>query len=169
MTISCPLECPHLQAARRHEKLPDLKESDIPNRDIKVTSSFLDEHDALFAFLAGHLAQAALDTRGVVDHDVQEALEAQIRTYRTLHSGLIYETRAENALAAKLQDALSEAVTKYRQLLTQERGMDVLRDAEVLGILAFLQRLFIQTANDRPRGRAFIDMLRSRFGEGVAA
>ena len=41
--------------------------------------------------------------------------------------------------------------------------MQSVRDADVLGILVFLQRLEIQHNNGRRLGRAFIDFLRTNF------
>ena len=46
-----------------------------------------------------------------------------------------------------------------RKGLESER-MPVLRDADVLGVLVFLERLELQHNNGRRRGRAFADFLR---------
>ena len=98
-----------------------------------------------------------------MDQDAREALDALIRTYRTLESGLIYETRPGNPYAAALQDALKISVEKLRKQLARDSGMHTLRDADILGVLVFLQRLEFQYANGRRRGRAFYDFLNSHF------
>ena len=41
--------------------------------------------------------------------------------------------------------------------------MTKIRDSDVLGVLAFLQRLEIDRNNGRKRGRAYIDFLRTQF------
>ena len=53
-------------------------------------------------------AGAALDTPGAVDYDVREALEALIRTYRTLESGVYYESVPANPLAANIYRTRAE-------------------------------------------------------------
>ncbi len=53
-------------------------------------------------------------------------LDALIRTYRTLASGLIYETRPDNPYAARLQDALKNAVEELRKASpTEASGMHI--------------------------------------------
>jgi hypothetical protein len=44
-----------------------------------------------------------------------------------------------------------------------EKGATALRDAEVLGVLVFVQRLELHHNNGRPRGRAFIGYLLAHF------
>ena len=46
--------------------------------------------------------------------------------------------------------------------------MPVLRDADVLGVLVFLERLELQHNNGRRRGRAFLDFLRAYLPEPPA-
>ena len=43
--------------------------------------------------------------------------------------------------------------------------MPPLRDADVLGVLVFLQRLELQHSNGRRKGRAFLDFLRAYLPE----
>jgi hypothetical protein len=161
-TIDCPLECEHLQEARRRERPASLNVGDIPNKDIRVTDQFLTEHEAEVVWLALALARA-MEAGKAVDLDTREALDALIRTYRTLESGLIYETRPQNLYAAAIQEALQQSVEDLRKHIAEETGMNRLRDADVLGALVFLQRLEMQHNNGRRRGRAFFDFLRSSF------
>jgi len=112
--------------------------------------------------LGSKLLEASLDSPGVVDSDVREALESLIRTYRTLQSGLYYETRPANLIAAGLHQRMQEAVESLRKELAEKNAMP-LRDAEILGTLVFLERVELHETNGRPRGRAFIDYLRAYF------
>lgn len=105
----------------------------------------------------------AMEREKAVDQDAREALDALIRTYRTLESGLIYETRPANFYAAALQDALKDAVEKLRRRTAEASGMNTLRDADILGVLVFLERVEFQYANGRRRGRAFYDFLNTHF------
>lgn len=162
VTIDCPLDCVYLLEARQHEKPAELKEADIPNRDVRLTEDFLRQQENLILFLANALTRG-METGKAVDADAREALEALIRTYRTLESGLFYETRTPNLYAAGLQEALKNAIDDLRKLLAEKTGMQTLRDKDLLGTLVFLQRLELQHANGRRRGRAFFDFLRAHF------
>jgi hypothetical protein len=104
-----------------------------------------------------------MEARKSVDGDAREGLESLIKTYRTLESGLIYETRPNNPYAAEIQEALKQSIDELRQRLAETSGMQTLRDTDVLGALVFLQRLELQHNNGRRRGRAFFDFLRAYF------
>ncbi len=161
-TVNCPLDCEYLREARKHEVPPIADPAGFPNNDIRVTEEFLRTHEHVLLWIAMHLLNAARETE-VLDNDVKEAFSSLVATYRTLQSGLVYESRPANPLAANLQARVQEAVAEYRRRASEAGAGEHLRDAEVLGILAFLQRLEIQRNNGRRRGRAFIDFLREHF------
>jgi hypothetical protein len=148
--------------ARRHEKPHELNPDEVPNRDVQVTEEFLREHEPLLVFLGSRLLEASLAQAGALDSDVREALESLIRTYRTLQSGLYYETRPTNLIAAGVHQRMQEAIEGLRKELA-EKNATPLRDVEILGTLVFLQRVELHENNGRPRGRAFIDYLRTYF------
>lgn len=158
-TVDCPLDCVYLQEAHRHERPPEIDPEQIPNRDIKVTDDFLREHEALIASVGRILLEAALEARSPVDHDIRDALEGLVRTYRTLDSGLVYETRSPNPVAAFMQQHFREKIAELQQRLRDRFGMETMRDAEVLGALAFLQRIEYNLNNGRKRSRAFLSFL----------
>lgn len=163
MSVDCPLDCEYLQEARRHEKPQLIDEAQIPNRDITVSERFLEEHEPLLAFLGQAMAEAAFGNAGTIDYDVREALDALVRTYRTLQSGVYYESLPANPLAASVYGLVQQALADYRQRETQQLGVSRTRDADVLGILVFLQRVELDRNNGRRRGRAFLDMLREFY------
>jgi hypothetical protein len=162
VTISCPLDCPYLAEARLHEKPHALNPDETPNRDVPVTEQFLREHESLLIFLSSRLVDASLTAVGAVDSDVREALQSLIRTYRTLESGLYYETRPTNLIAAGIHQRMQEAVEGLRKELAEKSATPV-RDAEILGMLVFLERVELHQNNGRPRSRAFLDYLRAYF------
>jgi hypothetical protein len=166
VSISCPLDCPYLMEARQHEKPHELNPDEVPNRDVQVTEEFLREHESLFVFLSSKLLEAAIGTSGAVDPDLREALQSLIRTYRTLQSGLYYETKPTNPIAAGVHQRIQEAIEGLRKELAEKNAVP-LRDAEILGILVFLERVELHENNGRPRGRAFIDYLRAYFPEAL--
>jgi AcrR family transcriptional regulator len=162
-TVSCPLDCPYLQEARKHDRPLPVDENEIPNREIRISEQFLAEHEGLLSVIGQTVYSSALSIPGAVDFDVREALSALIRTYRTLESGLYYESLPENAVAAQIFRQLQEAVEAFRREETEQLGMARTRDADVLAILVFLQRLELDRNNGRRRGRAFLDFLREIY------
>jgi hypothetical protein len=163
VTVGCPFECEYLQEARRHEKPPDPTPDSFPNQDIRVSESFLRENERLLTFVGRTLLESALALPGAIDCDVRDALDSLIRTYRTLETGLYYETRPNSLVAANIHVRLQQSVQEYRQKETQSTGVTTIRDAAILGVLVFLQRLEVSNNNGRRRGRAFLDFLRGFF------
>lgn len=167
VTISCPLDCPYLAEARLHEKPRALNPDEVPNQDVPVTEQFLREHESLLMFLSSRLLDTSLTAAGAVDSDVREALQSLIRTYRTLQSGLYYETRPANLMAAGIHQRMQEALEGLRKELAEKNAAPI-RDAEILGTLVFLERVELHQNNGRPRSRAFLDYLRAYFPQAPA-
>ena len=169
-SIDCPLDCPYLREARLHERpafgmsAAEGTPEELPNADIKLTEDFIRAQEPAIIWLAA-ASMRAMEVGKAVDYDAREALESLIKTYRTLESGLIYETRPQNPYAAGIQERLLKAIEDFRKEIAEEAGMQMLRDADVLATLVFLQRLEIQHNNGRRRGRAFFDFLRTYFPE----
>jgi hypothetical protein len=157
--VSCPLDCEYLRDSRRHEKPVLSQPVNQPDQDIRVTDNFLRDHDDLLMSLAGIIAEAALAIPGVVDWDVRDALAALVRTYRTLASGMYYETRPDNALAARLCATVQEKIQSLRAEEQQLFAMPRTRDSDILQCLVFFERVEFDHDNGRRRGRAFIDLL----------
>ncbi len=162
MTLNCPLDCEYLQEARKHDRAAPVNPDQFPNQDIRVTDKLLHENEALLLEPGRAVMTAALETPGAVDNDVREALAALIRTHRTLQSGLYYETRPDNTVAAELCRRIQAATEEFRRAESESMATKT-RDLDVLGMLVFLQRLEIDRNNGRPRGRTFIDFLRGQF------
>ena len=169
VTVNCPFECEFLQEARKHERTGITDADNIPNKDIVVKEEFLEDHEIVLAGVSNALLRATLETEGAVDTDVRAALDALIRTYRTLQSGVYYEHRPDNALASRIFDGTQRGIEEFRRKETEQRGMAHTRDSEVLQMLVFLQRMELDRNNGRARGRAFIDFLRAFFSDTAEA
>ncbi|MBI4877714.1 MAG: hypothetical protein HY822_24035 [Acidobacteria bacterium] len=165
VTVTCPFECEYLQEARLHERAPNLKEEDIPNLDIEVTEAFLHQNDPLISLSSRILLETAFAVPGAADRDVQEALESLVKTLRTLQSGLYYESRPNNPLAAAIHQGFQARMTQAREQMARQSGVHSIRDSSLLGVLAFLQRLALQYDNGRGRGRSFLQFLFSEFAD----
>jgi hypothetical protein len=161
VTVSCPLDCEYLLEARIHDK-PTALPTDYPNKDVRITDEFLSGNEGLLMILSISLAAAFVAKPEMIDLDVREALEALIRTYRTRESGLIYETKPANPLAAYLAEKLQRTATDYGKRLEGTEAAP-LRDAVVLGVLVFLQRMEMHHNNGRGKGKAFISFLSGNF------
>jgi hypothetical protein len=162
-TIDCPLECQYLAEAHQRERKPPQNADDFPNQDIRVTDRFLQEREPLLLLVASSITQSALATSGAIDYDIREALQALIRTYRTLQTGLYYEARPDNPVAARIATRTQELIAKFREDLAKEQGLHSIRDSDILGLLVFLERLELQHNNGRKKGRAFLGFLLEFF------
>jgi hypothetical protein len=160
VSVSCPLDCEYLREARKHDKTPPIDPEQVPNRDINVTDQLLSNNEKLLTFLSLTLTRAASETPGVVDFDVRDAIDALARTYRTLQSGVYYESRPNNPLAAHICGITQAGIAEFRRQETEALGMTKTRDADILGLLVFLQRFELDQNNGRRKGRAFLDALR---------
>lgn len=163
VTVNCPLDCPHLREARKHDRPVALAEEEIPNREIRISEQFLEEHEGLLSAVGQTLVNAGMTIPGAVDSDFREALAALIRTQRTLASGLYYESLPENTVAAHIFRALQSGIATFQREEKERTGMARTRDADVLAILVFVERLGLDRNNGRPRGRAFLDFLRELY------
>lgn len=160
VSIACPLDCEHLRQAHLRENSLPVSPKDAVHQDVEVSEEFIREHEELLLFAIYSLLNASLRTEGAVDTDALEALEALIKTYRTSESGLIYESRPENAVAAAVQKGFAASLADYRKIRDErEDEIKPLRDKDVLGILVFLARFGQQNLNGRPKGRLFLDVL----------
>ncbi len=162
ITVDCPRGCAHLREARVHEAKVVLTAEQVPHRDVEVSEDFVRQQEHLVLILGNTLTRA-MEKGKAVDGDAREALEAMIQTYRTMASGLIYETRPPNPYAADLQEALKSTIEDLRKRIEEESPTHSVQDSDLLGTLIFLQRLALQYDNGRRRGRVFYDFMLDHF------
>ena len=162
-TLDCPLDCPYLVESREHEKRATLNPEDFPYKEVRISDTFLRQHQELLNALGEFTLGAALETADAADRDVREALDALARTYKSLESGVYYETMPQSLVGRAVARRIQEMLRQFRTQETQDTGMTRTRDADVLGILVFLLRMAIDRDNGRKRGRSFIDFLYGHF------
>lgn len=162
-TVDCPLDCEYLIESRRHEKPHEPDPETIPHKDLVIQESFLEKHTGLIMILSRAVVDAALGNPSVVDNDVRDALDALTRTYRTRESGLIYESQPANPYAAGIVQALKATIEDFERRTQEATGMSTIRDADIFGVLVFLQRVEFNYNNQRPRGRSFLSFLFQSF------
>ena len=164
-TIHCPRDCSYLREAHVHEnQTARTAPVDIPNLDIEITEEFLARNEVLMAFVAVALIDAVEPLPAATDWDVREALESLIKPLRTASdSGIWYEAKPDNQFAAAIAAGIRARVEDVKKREAEATGGTSLRDATLLGVLAFLQRLEYSRNNGRSRCRSFIDFLRGFY------
>lgn len=158
-SIGCPLACEHLRDARYHEKLPAFDPKPLPNPEIELTERFMNDHQDLAVVTGRMLFVAAMENQGVVDADMRDALAALVTSFKTANSGLIYEARPDNVIAATVVARFREELEKFRETVAKSAPTHVVLDKDLLGVLVFWQRTEYQRSNGRRKGRAFIESL----------
>jgi len=170
VTIDCPADCPHLVDSRKYDEgRRQVDWSKVPFADVRIPFEFAQSHTPLLMALMSSIGEYARDHRQVVDTDAIAALQALAETYRTLSSGLYYEKPPDYLYRRELYSALKEALEKYKQMETQRLGLATTRDGEIRDALTFLTQLGATRENGRPKGRAFLDLIRAQIGPESSA
>jgi hypothetical protein len=100
----------------------------------------------------------------VVDSDAIAALQALAETYRTLSSGLYYEKPPDYLYRRELYHVLKAGLEEFKRVEAQKLGLATTRDSEIRVALTFLTQLGATRENGRPKGRAFLDLIRVQLG-----
>ncbi len=162
-TIDCPLDCPYLIESRQHERRSGLSPEDFPYKEVRVTETFLREQEELLTATAQFVLAAAFEAPGAVDRDVRAALDSLARTYKSLESGVHYQTLPDSPVAQDVAAQIQGALQHFREEETRRAGLTHTRDVDVLGVIVFLLRMAIDHDNGRRLGRSFIDFLHGHF------
>jgi len=167
VTIDCPPDCPHLVASReydwqrrQHDNPVDWSQGPFP--EARLDRDWVTSHLEAVSALSYAICRFARDHRSLVDSDVIAALKSLAETYRTLSSGIYYEKLPDYRLQAELYQALQTALADFKKSQAQAMTSSV-RDSEVRDLFMSLAKLGYFRQNGRPKGRAFLDMLRRQF------
>ena len=164
VTIDCPSDCMYLMVSREYDLTRlEIDWAKVPFAEIKFNRSFAETHEPLLLDIDYAICQFAADHREVVDTDVLAALQTLAETYRTQTSGIIYEKPLDYALQRGLYENLKTAIKDFRKDDARRVGMTTVRDSEVRDALIFLTQLCAVHDNGRPKGRAYLDLIRSQF------
>lgn len=166
VTIDCPSDCVHLVASREYDMSRlEIDWDKMPFPDTKFQTSFADSHGRLLLEVDHAVCEFAAAHRELVDSDVLVALQTLAETYRTQASGIIYEKPLDYPLQRALYDYLKQAISDFRKEETKRQGMTTMRDSDVRDALIFLTQLASVHLNGRPKGRAYLDLIRQQFPE----
>ena len=163
-SIDCPSDCVWLVASRKYDMTRlEVDWAKVPFAEVKFDRSFAETHGALLVEIDHAVCEFAADHREVVDTDVLVALQTLAETYRTQTSGIIYEKPLDYLPQRALYDYLKASIAEFRKEDTQRAGMTTIRDSDVRDALIFLTQLCAVHANGRPKGRAYLDIIRQQF------
>lgn len=164
VTIDCPSECPHLIASRQYEdERREIDWSQLPFGDVKVSPSAFRGHETLLDAIALGICDFAAQQRLLTDSDAIAALQGLAESYQTLAKGIYYEKPLDDRVRHELYMHLKESVAKYRKEEAARSAVSSLRDGTVRDALIFMTQLGATRTNGRPKGRAYLDFLRSQF------
>jgi len=162
-TLDCPLDCPFLVDSRGHERRAGIDPAQFPFEEIRISEAFLRDNEDLLVAAAESVLASAFQVPGAVDGDTREALDALTRTYKTLQSGVYYETTPHNPMAAAIAQGVRQGLDQFRQQERQRTGVTHTRDADVLGVLVFLLRMALDEDNGRKLCKRFLHKLYQHF------
>lgn len=158
-TIACPLTCEYLAEAHRHEKKPASDPEAMPGKDIPLDDDFLRANEFLIVLLGSSMSEAVRAHASATDADAVAALNALTATWRTLVSGIYYETKPVSPVALDMFDAVKARVEDMRTRMKAAEATQSLPDTVVLGVLTFLQRVAFGLNNGRSKCKAFLVFL----------
>ncbi|HVW09600.1 MAG TPA: hypothetical protein VHC90_13510 [Bryobacteraceae bacterium] len=158
-TIDCPLTCEYLAEAHKYEKKPERDPKLTPGADIDLTDDFLHAHEFVIVLLGSAMSEAIRRFSNATDADAVDALEHLAKTWRTMDSGLVYESAPVNPIALGMFDAVKKRVEELRERIRDSGAEATLPDKTILGVIVFLQRVAFGLNNGRSRCKAFLDFL----------
>jgi hypothetical protein len=162
VTIDCPSDCPYLVASRAYDlERRKFDWSKLPFADTKIPSSFANGHVPLLNALAYAICAYARDNSLTVDTDAIASLQALAESYRTLSSGIYYEKPPDHRLQRDLYSSLKAAIETFKK---EQAQIASVRESEIRDALIFFTQLGVRFMNGRPKGRAYLDLLRRDFG-----
>jgi len=162
VAIACPFHCAYLQESRAREA-GRLQPDEAAFPEVRIERDFLEDREELIKAAAQATLLGALETPGTVDQDVREALDARVRTQKTLEGGIYYETRPDSAYARAVSAKVQEAIETFRREETEALGMTRTKESDVVKALIFLLRMAQDRDNGKPKGRGFLHLLVRQF------
>jgi hypothetical protein len=165
ITIDCVADCSYLITAHRYEAehRKPITGQELAYHSVEVPADFVYEHWHVVTEIAGSFLRFWSQNKEASDDAVLTALEALAETYRTLGTGIYYERPPDAMLARALYGEIAQTLQNLRKQEAERAGFSSLKESDIFRLLVFLIRIGKQETNGRPRSRAFLDFLRTRF------
>jgi len=169
VTIDCPHDCAYLVASRQYDgERRQIDRKSLPFSDAEIPQGFAQSHAPLMMALLSCIGRYSHDHRQVVDTDVVAALKALAESYRTLSSGLYYEKPPDYLYQRELYQELKAVLEEFQRAETQRQGLISTRNSDIRDALIYLTKLGAVRDNGRPKGRAFLDLVRKTTADEAA-
>jgi hypothetical protein len=164
VTIDCPHDCVYLMESRKIElERMQIDWSKVPFAESKFDRQFAITNGHLLNFIDHAVCKFGVENPATVDTDIVAVLQTLAESYRTQASGIFYEKPIDYALQRALYESIKTAITEFRKKETERAGMTTVRDSDVRDSLIFLTQLAAVHENGRPKGRAYLDLIRRQF------
>jgi hypothetical protein len=161
--IDCPLSCAYLREGYSYEQ----GKTPVENRTAQITENRTFDRSFIIAnepFLL-HLWQVIWETFQSVpqihDSDILSAFTALEKTYRTLDTGLYYDSKPAQSVPQMVYLKLKEAIDA--QLANPDANKPHVKLSTVLDCLVFQQQLVQMRSSERPLSRGFLLQLQEVF------
>jgi hypothetical protein len=132
----------------------------VPFSEVEISHGFAQSHAPLMMALLTCIGRYAREHRQVVDTDAVASLKALAESYRTLSSGLYYENPPDFLYQRELYQELKSTLEEFQRTEAQTQGLTSTRNSDIRDTLIYLTKLGAIRDNGRPKGRAFLDMVR---------
>ena len=165
VTIDCPSDCSYLIAAHRYEaehRRP-IPAEEFPYQTVEVSPDFVYERWAAIAEIATAILSFWAQNKELTDDSASQALNAIAETYRTLGTGIYYERPPDGPVARAVYGNIAASLEAFRKQETERTGFSSVKESDIFRLLVFLIRVEKQETSGRPRSRAFLNFLRTRF------
>jgi hypothetical protein len=129
----------------------------VPFAEVRIDDEFLNRQGHLMQVVAMSLAEGLHRIEGVVDSDAFAALDGLAQTYKTRQSGLLYDSKPNNTVAAALFELIQLRITEFSNKKAEQSGFPVVLDSHIFGVLLFYLRLARQLRQQRRYSRSFFD------------
>jgi hypothetical protein len=156
--IDCPSNCTYLRSGRDYEA-----EKRTPDPELMAKADkFNDEFFLTFAPIVDAVLSAVVaerkESQWLVDNDVIEVLKALTATFKTLSSGIYYESLPDSPIR---QSLFRRIKSLFDQLMQPSERIDEpsLKLSEALDILDFITLAAQANSSVRPKSRKYLDFL----------
>jgi len=157
--IDCPATCVHLQSGRAYES--DKRPVD-PTLNLRIQSlgeDFVRNYSWLMDILCTEVLAEYRTSQWLLDNDVLEVYKALGSSFKTLDSGIYYDSLPESAIQRSLYSRLKGTLEK---LMRPDAARPTpLRASDVVNAMDFLVLVASVNSSLRPKSRQYLHFLDS--------
>jgi hypothetical protein len=146
-------------AGRSYESEKRVPDPELAARVRALDRGVFQQHTPVLEGVIRSVVEERLNSPWLVDHDVMEVYKALRATFKTLSSGIYYESLPEGPVRLSLYRRLK---TYFDQLMQPQSGSErVVKVSEMLEIMDLVTLAAELHSGTRPRSRRYLDWLMS--------